>query len=197
MAEQIPSNLIISDVSITNEHRIYTSKSISGIQYRKDSGIQKYYGTITLTASGFDSARILNGFLTKLKGRLNAFEIMLGGAYGYESLSDNPKLAASYNIGSDNISISSYSGDVTISAGSVFTLPNETKLYTILDDVSSAGNSTVDIIPSLKIQHSINETINFINPKFTVILDTNNTTITHTHGGLISSVTLNWTEELY
>jgi len=197
MAEKIPTNLIISDVTITNEHRTYTSKSISGIQYRQDSGIQKYSGSLTLTASGFDSAKILNGFLIKLRGRLNSFELQLGGAYGYDNITTNPKLNASYNIGSETINISPFIGNDKIYAGSVFTLPNETKLYTIIDDIPLYGNPSVGIVPALKIQHNINEDINFINPKFTVILDTNNTTITHNNGGLISSVILTWTEELY
>ncbi len=196
MAEQIPSDLIISDVSITNMHRVYSSTSISGIQYRRDSGVQQYRGTITLTAEGFNGAKRLNGFLAKLKGRLNSFEIELGGAYAEPDINVLPTLINAHGVGSTNINVSGYSGP-TILAGSVFTLPNESKLYTILDDIPTSGNPSVDIVPAIKNSHAASEPINFRNPKFTAILDINETTIIHGSSGFIPTAVIAWSEVLY
>ena len=82
MSELIPSNLIISDVAITNQHRTYTTESMGGKFSSRDSGHQRFNGTLTLTAEGgLRGAQTLNGFLASLRGRSNEWLITLGGAY--------------------------------------------------------------------------------------------------------------------
>ena len=196
MSKTIPSELIISDVSIINMHRTYATESISGIQYRRDSGIQKFQGTITLTAEGYEGAKILNGFIAGIKGKLEAFEIQLGGAFSTDGIVSDPVLVGTHNIGSTSLNVSSFSG-ADIVAGSVFNLPNETKLYTILETLLQTGNSSLTIVPAVKVSHSSSEILNFTDPKFTAILNSNETTITHTQGGLISSAVISWSELLY
>ncbi|MCV5948106.1 hypothetical protein OFN94_25145, partial [Escherichia coli] len=75
MVKTIPTQLMITDVSITNYHRVYSTESISGIQYRRDSGVQWFKGSITLRAYGYENVRRLNGFLASLKGKLNEFAL--------------------------------------------------------------------------------------------------------------------------
>lgn len=195
MSILIPSELTISDVEIINHHRTYTSTSIAGVQYRQDTGIQFYKGSITLTAAGFAGAKILNGFIAKLKGRLNSFELTLGGAFGNDGITVPPTLAAPVSLGETAINVSTYTGEV-VPAGSIFTVPNDTKVYTTLDDLSPTGNTNLKIVPAMKKVHVANEPINFVNPAITVLLDATDTTIIHSEGGLVSEATIMWTELL-
>lgn len=191
MANLIPSQLMITDVSITNYHRVYATRSLSGVQLRRDSGIQWFKGEITLQAYGYDNVRLLNGFLANLKGQLNAFELPLKGAYVNKGIGSNPKLSMSLNRGSNKIQIN-HTGSV-IGAGSVFTLPNETKLYTLLEDAPK-GTGGYSIVPSLKASHSYFETVNFMSPVITAVLDSNETTIRHEGNGQLASATIAWNE---
>lgn len=192
MGNKFPSQLFISDVSITNYHRVYSTESISGIQYRRDSGVQWYKGEVTLNAYGYENVKRMNGFLAGLKGKLNAFELPLGGAYSNPDLAQNPYLQGGHNIGSNTISV--YYSGVPIPQGSVFTVPNETKLYTVLEDI--VGDGVYSITPSFRIEHVNLEEVNFINPVITALLDENETTITHEGNGKLASASISWTEAL-
>ncbi len=186
--------LIISDVTVNSEHRTYSTESISGIVNRRETGIQSFSGSITLTASeGYRGGKVLNAFLMGLKGKYNKFEINLGGTYGNPDVSTNPTLGATANTAADTINVT-YVGSA-IYAGSVFTFNNSTKLYTIMEDITG-NNSSVEIIPPLKVGAVASTSLNFIDPVFTVILNSTETSITHTEGGLITSATLEWTEDL-
>ena len=198
--KQIPDSLIISDVTINNYHRVYSTESISGIQNRRDTGIQRFNGSITLTAEGgFIGAKALNLFIMSLRGKYNLFEIELGGAYATPEIISsgaNPSVNGSHGTGDSTINMkNNVVGAVPIVAGSVFNVDGETKLYTIMDDLPVIESQITNIIPAFKSAHN-NVPMNFLNPTFTAILDDNNTAIEHTEGGLIASVTINWTEDL-
>ncbi|AUR69701.1 hypothetical protein [Vibrio cholerae] len=190
MVQVLPSQLKLTEVSITNYHRVYASESMSGIQYRHDSGIQWYKGTITLLAYGYENVRILNGFLASLRGRLNAFKLPLGGAYAHPDLVVNPTVNTAHSRGANEIKLS-HTGKL-ISLGSVFTVPNDTKVYTVLENID--GDGVFSIVPSLKKPQQHLAEANFKNPHITALLDGNETTIQHSEGGLIAEATLSWTE---
>ncbi|MGZ7642483.1 hypothetical protein [Vibrio parahaemolyticus] len=192
MAKTIPEQLMITDVSITNYHRVYSTESMSGIRYSRDSGIQWFKGTITLQAYGYDNVRKLNGFLASLKGKLNAFALPLGGAYSNPDIVSNPVTSTPHSIGATSIKL--FHTGRPIEAGSVFTVPNDTKLYTVLEQVDKGG--TYAITPALKKAHSKTEPVNFMNPVITAVLDSNETTIEHQGNGKIAKATISWTEHL-
>jgi len=81
-----------------------------------------------------------------------------------------------------------------IGLGSVFNVPNETKLYILGEDANGSG--VYDISPALKIAHSSLEQLNFINPVLTAVLEGNETMITHEGSGQLASATLTWREHL-
>ena len=192
MSKTIPSCLMITDVSITNYHRVYSTESMSGITNRKDSGIQWFKGSITLKAYGFKNIRSMNGFLASLKGRYKNFSLPLGGAYANLDLPQNPTLSINHVTGSNEIEVFHTSNE--IGSGSVFTLPNDTKLYTLLDDLTGSG--TYSVTPALKKDHSKVSVVNFTNPVITAFLDGNETTISHEGNGSIATATLTWSEHI-
>ncbi|MCQ9070510.1 hypothetical protein [Vibrio alginolyticus] len=192
MVKTIPAQLMITDVSITNYHRVYSTESMSGIRYSRDSGIQWFKGTITLQAYGYDNVRMLNGFLASLKGKLNAFALPLGGAYSNPDILTNPVTSTEHSIGASSIQL--FHTGRAIEAGSVFTVLNDTKLYTVLEQVGEGG--TYAINPSLKTSHAQTEPVNFMNPVITAVLDSNETTIEHQGNGQLASATISWTEYL-
>jgi hypothetical protein len=192
MSKLIPSNLMITDVSITNYHRSYSTEAMNGIRKGRDSGVQWFKGNITLQAYGHSNIRLLNGFLASLKGRLYEFALPLNGAYANPKLGRNPTFRVLNTAGSNSIDITHTSN--LIGMGSVFTVPNETKLYTLLEDVGATG--VYAITPALKREHTSPEVINFINPSITAVLNDNETTITHEGNGLLATATLSWREYL-
>lgn len=192
MSEVLPSNLMITDVSVTNYHRAYTTESMSGIRSSSDSGIQWYKGTVTIKAYSYENVRLLNGFLVSLKGKLRNFELPLKGAYVNPNIGANPILSSSHSKGNSFININ-HSG-APIVMGSVFTVPNETKLYTLLETANGSGD--YPIVPALKLSHAQAEVVNFMNPVITVSLDSNEVTINHESNGQIATATIAWTEAL-
>lgn len=192
MAKKIPSNLFITDVSVSNYHRTYTTESISGIVNSVDSGVQWFHGDLELTAIGFDAARTLNGFLASLRGRAERFEIQLGGAYSVSELGVNPVLNVDHSKGSQTLSVN-HAGTV-VPFGSIFTLPNDPKVYTVLEDINGVG--TYDIVPALKVAQVSTSPLNFKTPAFTAVLTTNETTTTSEDNGLIHRATIQWRETI-
>ena len=192
MAKLIPSGLMITDVSITNYHRSYGTESMSGVIIARDSGVQWFKGSITLQAYGYSNVRLLNGFLANLKGRLHEFTLPLNGAYVNPDIGSNPTFRVNHVAGTSLADITHLGS--SIGYGSVFNVPNETKLYILAED--AGGTGVYDIIPALKTAHSALEPINFINPVLTAILEGNETAITHEGNGMIAYATLTWREHL-
>ncbi len=192
MAETIPSDLIISEVSITNEHRTYHNESISGKFQTKDSGVQRFKGTLILTARGYSGSQTLTGFLAKLKGRLVEYELELGGAYVSDTISRNPLIDIEAPINSSTVTVNTVVGELKL--GQVFNFANDSKLFVCVSDRSD--NGIIDIVPSTRIVAAVGEPLEFISPKLTCVLNSQETTVTHTEGGLISSAMLNWSEVL-
>jgi hypothetical protein len=193
-SQEIPPLLIISDVSVTNVHKSYITESMSGKFQSRDSGVQRFKGTVKLTAPDtFRGGQTLNGFLAKLRGRLNTFELRLGGTYASDDINTGQVLVnGPHSIGSTTVSIDGYNGNVN--SGQVFNAPNDDKMYICLSDVTNFG--TMEIIPALSVSLNNNDILNFLTPSFTVILDSNETTIEHSESGLVTSATLNWTEKI-
>jgi len=165
---------------------------MSGIKKRRDSGVQWYRGTITLQAYGYDNVRILNGFLAGLRGTLHAFSLPLGGAYANPNIGSNPNLSKAHAIGSETVAL--FHTGHAISGGSVFTVPNDTKLYTLLENVGGSGS--YEIIPALRRAVPMTAPLNFLNPSITALLDGNETTIEHSGNGIMAQASLSWSEAL-
>jgi hypothetical protein len=192
MARQLPSDVYITNVSVTNYHRAYSTESISGIVDSVDSGVQWFHGDLELTAVGYNATRSLNGFLASLKGRVGRFEIKLGGAYSLAELPFNPTLNVDHSKGAKTLSVN-HSG-MSVPFGSVFTVPNDPKVYTFLDNLSGVG--TYEVIPALKTAQVSGVPLNFKSPVFTAVLTTNETTITSEENGLINKATIQWRETI-
>lgn len=192
MIKTLPPNLMITNVSITNYHRSYGTESMSGVRVARDTGIQWFKGSVTLQAYGYANVRLLNGFLSNLKGKLHHFTLPLKGAYVNPDIGSNPVLYGSHSKGTTVLNMTHVG--TLIGMGSVFTIPNEPKLYTLNDNIDGAGSYSVT--PALKIDHSSAEVLNFIDPQITAVLDSNETTISHEGNGLMASASLTWTEAI-
>lgn len=194
MSQLIPSELMITDLTITNYHRSYETTSIAGVKLARDSGVQWFKGSITLKAYGYENVRLLNGFLSNLKGRLNPFTLPLKGAYANPDIGSNPTFSKAHSKGSTSISVNKAGSSIMM--GSVFNVPNETKLYTLGETLNGNTLGVYSMTPALKIAHTSPEVLNFINPTVTAVLEGNDTTITHEGNGLLATATLTWTESL-
>jgi hypothetical protein len=192
MAKKLPSDVYITDVRVTNYHRAYTTESISGIVDSVDSGVQWFHGDLELTAVGYNSARSLHGFIASLAGRVGRFEIQLGGMYSLSELPFNPTLNVDHSKGSKTLSVN-HSG-MGVPLGSIFTVPNDPKVYTLLEGINGVG--TYDVVPALKTSQVSGVPLNFKNPVFTAVLTTNETTITSEESGMINKATIQWRETI-
>jgi len=188
----IPQGIIISDVTMSSEHRTYITESMNGKFKSRDSGIQRFSGKLTLTAGdGVQNQKKLNSFLMGLRGRTNTIQLQLGGVFSSDIIA-NPLLQVETTIGSDTITLSS---NADLDAGSIFTFANEDKVYTLLDNVVIGVDTVVNIVPSVKKYHTRFTLLNFINPTITAILSSDTNSITYSESGFISEANLNWIEK--
>ena len=76
----------------------------------------------------------------------------------------------------------------------MFNVPNDTKLYTVLDEITETG--TYAVTPAIKRWQAQWSELEFKAPKFTAQLTDNETTITHENNGQIAKANLGWREVL-
>lgn len=153
------SDYIISDVKVKTLTPNFLTESLTGKVNAKSRGLHSLQFTFSITLVDDRDVKRFNALMMKLKGRLNPFTLsLLDGTDGKGSF--NPlvtdailRLTNEAKIGDSVIQVAANS---LIEAGTMFQLPNDSKVYTILDDVRSGA---VEIFPAIRVAHADNTTL--------------------------------------
>lgn len=189
--ETMSDNIIISDVEISHNTPQYGTRSRSGITKRYDRGIHFLSGSMTLTASGSDGAKELEGFLLRMKGILGTFKVSLGSRFT-SAITGIPSNVGNLSIGANSFPIDGFVGSVV--AGSAFTVLNDNKVYFVTN--SGDSGSTFNIVPSLRNAVPDNTQFNFVDVEILMKLTEDSQTVTYDESGLVNTLTVSWEENL-
>ncbi|ENM2831980.1 hypothetical protein AB6Q85_002327 [Vibrio cholerae] len=149
------SDYIVSDVKVKTLTPNFVTESLTGKVNAKSRGLHSLEFKFTITLQGEKDVRKFNALMLKLRGRLNPFILSLtdttdGKGYFNPLVTDKIiKLTTDTPVGSTNINIAAIGA---VDAGTMFQLPNDTKVYTILDDVKGSGS--VEIYPAIRVAHT-------------------------------------------
>ncbi|MCV3290980.1 hypothetical protein LZT28_22655 [Aeromonas media] len=104
----------------------------------------------------------MNGFMLNCRGRLNPFVLDLGSSSEWFNPLTSPArritLGANAGVGQTNLVV--VGSTVNISIGEYFQMPNDTKIYVVLNK----SGQNLEIFPPLLVAHKATETLNFENP---------------------------------
>lgn len=190
----LPTDIIISNVEITQSTPQFVTTSLNKKTRAKDRGIHQIKGTFDITITGDREQRRFESWLLKMRGRLNQFPIELGGRFSAAPTRvRNVTLASGAAVGATSLSISGFVG--TIWEGDYFNLPNDTKLYMALNDLSGAGG-TLNIHPPLRQSQLINTSLETENVQVLAMLDADEQPVSYTEGGIITEYSCKWEEYL-
>lgn len=151
------SDYIISDVKVKTLTPNFLTESLTGKVNAKSRGLHFLEVKFKVTLINDSDIRRFNALMLKLKGRLNPFKLSLtddtdGKGYCNPLVTNSHiRLTNDAQIGATHISLSSIS---KVEAGTMFQLPNDSKVYTILDDFS--GARSVEIFPAIRVPHEQN-----------------------------------------
>ncbi|HDI3263892.1 TPA: hypothetical protein PMC50_002513 [Vibrio cholerae] len=153
-------DFIVSEVKVKTLTPNFVTESLTGKVNAQSRGLHSLEFSFKVTLEDADDIRKFNALMLKIQGRLNPFVLSLvdeidGEGYCNPLHTPNPiRLSHEAPKGSTRISVNAPQG---VKAGTMFQLPNDTKVYTILDDVRSSGS--VEIYPAIRVAHSINTTL--------------------------------------
>ncbi|HHG3075762.1 TPA: hypothetical protein ACPVXB_001020 [Vibrio parahaemolyticus] len=154
------TDYIVSDVKVKSYTPNFTTKSINGKVNAKSRGIHQLEFSWKIHLVDEKDIRKFNALMLKIRGQLNPFTLSLidntdGAGYCNPLVTDkNIKLTHEADVGSNHIQVSTVG---IIEAGTMFQLPNDTKVYTILDELRSTGS--VEIFPAIRVSHPANTTL--------------------------------------
>lgn len=189
----LPSNLIVSNVKVAHFMPQIYNESIAMISDTADRGLHRLEGSFDVTVANDVDKRNLEAFLLKIRGRLNPFYIQLGGRFTSNTVvSSLVDTTAGGTAGDNTISVASFTGSIT--AGDMFNIVNDDKIYMALDDHSGAG--TINIYPAVRKDFVLGTDLKFNNTKVLVRLDNDRPEIDYTEGGFIHTKTFNFVEAL-
>lgn len=157
------TDFIISDVSVTNLTPNFYTEASNFKGNSQSRGLHQLEIDFTVNLINQDDIKRFNAFMMKARGRLNPFHLSLQdetdgkGSCNPLFTNANPFIAAEVNTGNTTITLAGFIG--TIPAGSYFQFPNDTKVYMLLDDAKP--NKSVEIFPASRINHSLQERLNF------------------------------------
>ncbi|KJR15234.1 hypothetical protein [Vibrio parahaemolyticus] len=167
------SDYIISDVKVKTLTPNFYTESLTGKGNAKSRGLHSLEFSFKITLINDRDVKRFNALMLKLKGRLNPFKLSLldktDGANHFNPLFSNSRirLTSLANVGDTHIQIASVG---FVEAGTMFQLPNDSKVYTILDDVTSGGS--VEIFPAIRVTHEVNTNlITSVEPKLRLTSD--------------------------
>ena len=158
------SDFIISEVAVTQLTPNFFTESLNFIGNAKSRGLHRLQVEFKVTLINELDIRKFNALMLKLRGRLNPFELSLHDATDGKSYCNPlyfdaaPLLANSLSIGNNTLILNGVRN--SIPAGSMFQFPNDTKVYTLLDD--AINNKTVEFFPATRQVHQPTERLNFI-----------------------------------
>lgn len=117
----------------------------------------------------------MNSFMMNCRGRLNPFTLDLGTSSDWFNPLTSPArritLGANAGVGQTNLVVIGQTS--AISPGEYFQMPNDTKLYVVLNK----NGQTLEIFPPLLIAHKATETLDFENPRPLLRLEKDNFTL--------------------
>lgn len=187
----LPSDLIISDVKIDHFTPQFVTQSLNLKRRSKDRDLHQLRGTFNIKIVGERQQRQFESWLGKMKGRLNQFEINLGGRFAVpRSRLQEPRTSTLANVGSNEIILSAFTGQIW--EGDFLKLPNDNKVYMALNDVTGSG--TLNIMPSLRQSQQPNTQLTMNEVTIIAMLDDDNQSITYSEGGIITDFTCAWKE---
>ena len=182
----------ISDVSLTEFTPNYNTISLSHIKRSRNRGIHRLDGTFTFTLTGENNKKALRAFLLKVRGRGEVIELNLGCSVFNTEVFGNPQCNGAIGIGADSFSVDGFSSEIP--AGALFTLPNDTKVYTATNSVFN--NAVMDVFPPIRKAQVDNSFLNFSDVTLSVNLTEDTQTVAHTEQGIIHTMSFTFQEAL-
>lgn len=185
---------LVSDVSITHTTPNFSTVSNNFIHNSVSRGLHRLKVNFTIHLVNEADIRKFEALMLKIRGRLNPFKLSLQddtdakGHCNPLAFNARPMCVSDVSVGQNNITLNNFSG--VIPAGTKFSLPNDSKVYTILDDVKSG--KTVEVFPAIRIAHPAKTPLN-LKPVLTLRLEADEFTIKYEQA---SSITLTAVEDL-
>lgn len=184
----IPESVIISDVTVSHNTPSFMNEMMSLHTESKGRNIHRFEGEFTATMPTLKSQKAWTSFLLRLGGRAGTFSLDLP-LHFKSDITTNPTLSTGASTGNNTISISTTE---QIDDGSCFTLPNDSKIYHLLEDVD--GNGSYSIFPPLQQSQLTGAIVNFKTPVISCRIDNDKPQITHSEQGIITETTLSFIE---
>lgn len=188
---QLPSNLIFSDLTLTQEIPSFTNESLNMKVRSKSRGLHRLSGTMDVTIEDLIDQRAYLSFLAKCKGRASSFELDLPLHFKSE-VGSNPTTTSSVSIGSTQFNLSYFTG--TIHEGTFFNMPNDDKTYVATNTISGGG--TLTFFPAMRQSHFSGSRVEVMNPVITVRFQEDNQRVDFIEQGKIVTTSLEWQEAL-
>lgn len=189
----LPEGLFLSNVSITHDIPNFKTESMNLKQKTKSRGLHRLEGKLDITVGGtIKNQKAYTGFLMRVQGSYNEFELDLPRHFKSDDISNNPIVSVAANIGNNILSLGFFTGEIY--AGSCFTVPNDTKTYFVKDDV--LGGNNVEIYPALRTNVLAGGTINFMTPVITARFKADSQSVEFTNNGMIVESSIQWLEAL-
>ena len=193
MTFNLPSNLNISNITLSHNTPVYYNESLNFIGGGTDRALHRLEGTFDVFVDDTISQRALEAFLLKVRGRLNPFYLEFGTRFISETVTSNLiTVTAAGTSGDTVVSTDVFAG--SISAGDMFNITNDEKTYVALDDHSGAGD--LSIYPPVRKDFISSINLDFLTTKIAARLTGDIQTINYGHGGLIHTSTFNWIEAI-
>jgi len=190
MAEQLPSGVLVTNVSIDHNIPTFTTESINLIQKSKDRGIHRLEGSIDVSMYDETAQREWAGFIARCRGRSREIEVDLPKHFKSD-VRVNPRLTTEASVGATEANLGAFTG--TITAGTLITFPNDTKTYVVEEGASSGG--TIKFYPPLRRLQPFGSTVRVVDPVMTVRFKEDVQTINYGTGHMVTA-TLDFVEAL-
>lgn len=189
----LPSGLIISNVTLKHYTPQFITTSLNLKRRGRDRDIHQLQGTFDVTIASDRDLRRFESWLCKMGGRLNQFNLRLGGRFAIPtSRLTEPTISTPVGIGATSITLYAFNGEIW--EGDMLNLPNDTKTYIATNDLSGGG--VLNVKPSIRQQQIANTQVTMNNPTVTAMLDEDIHPIEYSEAGIITSYTCAWKEYL-
>lgn len=159
------NNIVLSGIKMTLNQPVIKSESANLRTHTMKRPVSRYEGSIEFHATGAEAVAKMRGFINE-HGSHTPFMIAIP---GYDRpalpLKANPVITGSYTLGSTQLTFQYMSPKDRLTVGDVFTLPNDTKVYTIAD----INDTVLTINPPLRRPITSTAPMN-TNPLFKILL---------------------------
>ncbi|EDM66194.1 hypothetical protein PE36_00315 [Moritella sp. PE36] len=188
----LPSEIVISNVELTENIPNFVTESLNMKIKSRSRGLHRLEGSMDINiGKSVQAQKAWRGFLVNIQGRFNEFQIDLPLMFKSEIIR-NPTMQLANGIGSNEIALSVFVG--TLYAGSMITFLNDTKIYTVLENV--IGGGTMKIYPALRQAQLSNSTIEAVNPVITAKFTDDSQSYSLTENGFQLESSMEWVEHL-